>query len=453
MRHLNVLSSAKIAGVRSMTTDLYKDDFSRLTDIEIYGAIEAFTRISEPLNVRPRESFVLDFKEEWSERALRTVAGFAHTFGGLLVVGVSEKDGQPGQLVGVESPGELKTSIASSIATNISPTPAYEIAECSLPGNAARKLAVVRVRPGSQLFYITRKGERPIYVRNEDESVPADAAQLRSLIDRRDRSSQSHVETANRFTRLRNEVALRKTAKLEGSNEIPTNLQIILAPIECPSLSLDSSVEQIFRKLLTRNFAFRYSSGTCDRSDERYISFYDWRWFRSSDRRESVWRLTSDGDVAYSTQARVQPGNNANPSWSLGDTLTDLLLLLAVARSLWRETSSYYGEAQLLLSLNLQNLAFLPSSTADLWPDSTPEAFYRSENFNTALQDSVVSLASQPSTTTLATAVFNSGLPYNSDGIAEMVANILNQLLRGLGHSADLKMLRRAVEVFLDAAR
>jgi hypothetical protein len=88
---------------------------------------------------------------------------------------------QPDELVGIEAIGELKTSIASSIATNISPTPSYEIAECSLPTTPARKLAVIRVRQGNQIYYLTKKGEKPIYVRNEDESIPADAARLRAL--------------------------------------------------------------------------------------------------------------------------------------------------------------------------------------------------------------------------------------------------------------------------------
>ena len=110
-----------------MATDLYRDDFSRLSDAEVFRAIEAFTRISEPIQARPRESFVLDFKKEWGDRALFTVAAFAHTFGGVLIVGVSEKDAQPDELVGIEATGELKTTIASSIATNISPPPSYEI--------------------------------------------------------------------------------------------------------------------------------------------------------------------------------------------------------------------------------------------------------------------------------------------------------------------------------------
>ena len=145
----------------------------------------------------------------------------------------------------------------------------------------------------------------------------------------------------------------------------------------------------------------------------------------------------------------MQPSKELNPSWSLGDTLADVLLLSAVARSLWRQTASFYGEAHLSLNLSVHNLELLPNSTACLWQESTPEALNRMKDLNATLCDSIVSTTEQPPTTTFATAVFNAGLPYDSDGVVEAVANVLNQLLRGLGHSADLKMLRRAVEVFL----
>ncbi len=52
------------------------------------------------------------------------------TFGGLLIVGVNEKDGKPQDIVGVQLGTELKTQIASSISANISPTPSFGIAEC-----------------------------------------------------------------------------------------------------------------------------------------------------------------------------------------------------------------------------------------------------------------------------------------------------------------------------------
>jgi len=445
----NVLKdhSQPLHSPRNMAIDLYKDDFSRLADADVFRAIEAFTRISEPIAVRPRESFVLDFKEEWGDRALRTVAGFAHTFGGLLIVVVSEKDAQPDQLVGVESVGELKPSIASSIATNISPTPPYEIAECNHPGSPGRKLAVVRVRQGHQLHYCTKKGERPVYIRNEDQSLSADAAQLRSLIERKTSASQRQSEVTNRVSALPLSVHLSKTAEMERPAGIPTNLQIVLSPFDHPGLTLDSAVEQQFRKLVNQNFSFRYRDGECQKEEERWLDWYEWRWFRLTDRHESVWRVMSSGDVVYMRQARVSTADGK--AWSLGDTIADLLLLLAVARSLWK-SSSFYGESQLLVNLSVHDLRLCHELATEIWSHPTPDVVYAMQDFNSALRNSIIS-DSQTSGTARATSVFNSGLPY--DAVTDTIANVMNQLLRCLKYSADLNMLRNAVDHFLRAAR
>lgn len=430
--------------------DLYKDDFSRLADEDVFKAIEAFTRISEPLAVRPRESFVLDFKEDWSDGALHTVDGFAHTFGGLLIVGVSENDGQPDAIVGVEGSGELKTRIASSIATNISPTPPYEIAECNHPTKPGRKLAVVRVRAGNQIYYCTKKGDRPIYVRNEDQSPPADAAQLRSLIERRTLEPMGQSVAAERMNTLRPGVNLRRTIALNKNAGIPTTLQILVVPFEHPGLTLDRSVEQQFRKIVNAQFSFRYRDSEVEREEERWVDYYDWRWFRASDTHESVWRITSHGDVVYARQARVQLPNSNTPVWSLGDTTVDLLLFLAVVRSMWK-SSSYYGEGQLLVGLSAQELSLHNELVTEIRKLSDPDVWYAMQNFDSALRDSVISPAVQATGAASATAVFNSGLPY--DAVSETVAHLLNQLLRCLTYAADIGTLRRAVECFFHLAK
>src|SRR5947209_16849501 len=113
-----------------MTTpvDLYKDDLFGIADPDIYSAVEAFTRVAFPPTDRTQEGYLLDFKANWSDSALKTVAAFANTFGGILIVGVSESGGRADALVGIiAGRQELKTSIASGIASNISPTPPYEI--------------------------------------------------------------------------------------------------------------------------------------------------------------------------------------------------------------------------------------------------------------------------------------------------------------------------------------
>src|ERR1700675_3164387 len=163
--------------------DFYKDDLATPEDKDLYSAIEIFTRIALPQAERMQEGYLLDFKALWNDTALKAVAAFANTYGGILVIGVSDKDGRADEIVGVPSQRhELKTRIASMIASNISPTPPYEIRDVVFPDGSGRHLCIVRVRKGTNLFLLTKKGESPVYIRNENESVPADAARLQALL-------------------------------------------------------------------------------------------------------------------------------------------------------------------------------------------------------------------------------------------------------------------------------
>ncbi len=385
-----------------MAADLYKDDLAVLTDAEIRLGIENFIRISEPPESRPRESFLLDFKQEWNDSALQTVAAFAHTFGGILIVGISEQDGVPESIVGVDSRGELQTSIASSIATSISPVPEFTVKDCSVASEPQKKLAVVRVRPGNLIYYYTKKDSRhPIYVRNNDESVPANAAQLRALIERRASAADSQPQITTRLTSLRNVVQLRRTAGLL-QGQAPSRFQVVAIPSEHPSILIDSEVEQQFRKRIQRNFAVADADGKVEKEEDRYVDWYEWRWFNAETTNESVWRLTSAGDAAYATQVRVA-GQNGELAWSLGDIVAELVLFLAVVRSMWK-MFGFYGEATLLLTLAAHDLALRPDLVTNLLPLNNPKLWYLRQEFSAALKDSIMSsLTTQPTTVGAAT--------------------------------------------------
>lgn len=73
--------------------DLYSADLQSVSASELYRGIAEFTRIDKPPADRPREGYLLDFKEDLSDRFLHSVAAMANTFGGLPIVGVSEVDG------------------------------------------------------------------------------------------------------------------------------------------------------------------------------------------------------------------------------------------------------------------------------------------------------------------------------------------------------------------------
>jgi hypothetical protein len=167
-----------------MATDLFTADFSTLKGTDLYNAIIDFTRVNEPPDDRTPESYTVDFKEQWGDKALRVIAGFGNTFGGIVIVGVSEENGKAKAIVGEPSKSELQTRLAASISANIMPTPSYDIAECELPGGTGRRLCVIRVRSSTRIHLLTKKNESPVYIRNADQAIPAPAAELRNLIDR-----------------------------------------------------------------------------------------------------------------------------------------------------------------------------------------------------------------------------------------------------------------------------
>jgi predicted HTH transcriptional regulator len=156
-----------------MPTNLFTDDLNALDNDELYLAIAGFAKTQQS------EGWRHDYTVQWSDLALTKVAAFSNTFGGILIVGVKkEKTDIACELVGVESETEYKTRIASAIAANISPVPSYDVFECHKPNFHNLRFCVVRVRERRSLHLITKKGLVPVYVRNEDQDLPADASQL-----------------------------------------------------------------------------------------------------------------------------------------------------------------------------------------------------------------------------------------------------------------------------------
>ena len=78
-----------------MSNSLFNASLRSLSGSEIYDSVLNFTRVGEPLEDRHQENFTLEFKKVWNDPALKDVAAFANTFGGMIFVGVSEIDGRP----------------------------------------------------------------------------------------------------------------------------------------------------------------------------------------------------------------------------------------------------------------------------------------------------------------------------------------------------------------------
>jgi predicted HTH transcriptional regulator len=135
-----------------MSLDLFAVEFGTINNDQRFSAITSFAQ------AQPTESNRHDFKSVWTNDAIKDVAAFANTFGGILVIGVEKnQNDHTARVVGVTSGSELTTGIASAIATNISSTPSYDIMECHQPTDPNKRFCVVRVRSDARLYLCNQK--------------------------------------------------------------------------------------------------------------------------------------------------------------------------------------------------------------------------------------------------------------------------------------------------------
>jgi hypothetical protein len=436
--------------------DLYKDDFAALGDPELFAAVEAFTRVKLPATDRPQEGYLLDFKETWSISGLHAVAAFANTFGGILLVGVREQQGRADQLVGIETQRqELKTSIASSIATNIAPTPAYEIRDVAFPTDPGRRLCIVRVRKGNSLHLLTKKGDHPVYVRNEDESRPANAAELQALLATRFVSGQAgHADPIEYATSLRsgNNFYVTKVRDVSADGErvrSETFLQVTLRPTQPLMVRLDLSVERQFSGLVRSCYpevaenVYRHgqsigaSFGEYRLRDWYHVTYHEH--FRDY---EMCWGIDSIGAVHFLTEARCKVMDEGAPTdvWSLCDLMTNLDWSIELAHQFW-DYINYVGEASVLAHLHVGPLPLLSRSGGS--QSAFASAFYeRPGPRKRARPLPVDALSGSQRNGISTTAVVDLSYANRWGSHAEPVSVLVNQLLRDLGYATNLVDLR-----------
>ena len=138
----------------------------------------------------------------------------------------------------------------------------------------------MRVRKGNSLYLFTKKGEQPVYIRNEDESRPADAARLQALLAIRSVPGQAITPAAFGYTQpalVTQQIYV--TQAQEGTAPTQrvrseTFLQVSLTPEEPLAVRLDLTVEQKLLSLV-RSCYPELADNVDDRSRNLGASFTD----------------------------------------------------------------------------------------------------------------------------------------------------------------------------------
>lgn len=429
-----------------MAIDLFTDELNSLSDDELFWAIDEFAK------AQPNEGWRHDYAEKWGDSALEKTAAFANTFGGLLLVGVSkQKEDIVCELVGVDSKSEYKTRIASSIAANISPTPLYEIFECCRPGDPYKRFCVIRVRPSRALHLLTKKGLKPVYVRNEDEARPADAAQLRGLIDREKEMQAVPDRASQREPMLLTALVVNRGYQDEDPQTwcysvrtaSDTYVKLALIPAESVPVELERRHELQLADLVARTYPRVWDvvrRNVANQAGARSVDFYEYFWYHKALDYEGRWRITDAGDIAHATQMKCNwPDGKAK--WSVVDLAIHMILFIKLGVQWW-DLIGYFGEGQIGVHLSVHNLDLARSNDGTFMRGFDPR--HQSGPVKTISSDAILA-SSRPHPSASARLKLN----YFSANthLVRTTTSLLNSLLRSLGHAAVWERLEEGVRL------
>lgn len=124
---------------------------------------------------------------------LKSVSAFANTNGGALIFGVDDE----GELVGLADSKKDSEDLSEAIKCDMDPVPEFEL---ELHEQDGRRFMVVRIVAGNETpYYVHLKGHRDAFVRIGNESVKANATQLKRLVLKSEHRSFDSLETGYRL--------------------------------------------------------------------------------------------------------------------------------------------------------------------------------------------------------------------------------------------------------------
>lgn len=424
-----------------MSLDLFAVEFGTINNDQRYSAITSFAQ------AQPTESNRHDFKSVWTNDAIKDVAAFANTFGGILVIGVEKnQNDHTARVVGVSSGSELTTGIASAIATNISPTPSYDIMECYQPTDSNKRFCVVRVRSDARLYLVTKKDiSSPVWVRNADQTIRADAAQLRGMIEREKQS----LDSANLSVQYRRSKLLFDDMPI-GIQHVnwpagtwqrsETFLKAALVPTEMKFVRLDGLEEQRFRALVREyNRRVRQTTGPdsspASDADNRSADFYEYRWYHKKLDHEARWRITSNLDVAHVTQI------GEDGQWSIMDVVSYIALLLTIG-GIWWKSLGYYGEGILFAELSVGSLRLRQGRQGEF------QGLFNPWKGDYAIGGDTVLVSANPKDQAMT--IVKVDFASMHENFPSVVTSLMNGLLRSLGHAVIVEEFEKSLRIIFN---
>ncbi|EXU60605.1 RNA-binding domain-containing protein [Mycoplasma mycoides] len=133
--------------------------------------------------------YKVTFDKKNPDNLLHTVSAFANTKGGRIFIGINDNN----QVVGLENLQVILEDVSEAIKTKIDPNPEFY---CEIEEHKGLKFIVLTIMKGEETpyRYLTKKADAA-YIRSGNQSIKANANQLRNLIFRGTRQSFDTLKT------------------------------------------------------------------------------------------------------------------------------------------------------------------------------------------------------------------------------------------------------------------
>ena len=348
-----------------------KDLFSGRLDLLSFADFEDFLGLREPVEARPTEGTLLDYKVDDSSDCVEAVAAFANTSGGLLFLGVrsdKQQNNAPIAILGIVfSGGDIKARVTAKIVSQVTPRPEFEIGVAQLPNDPGRFVVLVRVREGSYppYQYARERDKIRFPIRVQDTSRMATLRDLEYLFSKRSSFDETTEERVQSFvSQPLFPYILETFDQIVGAERTAKPYHIwSIRPRVSVRLRLDRVFDEVARELVMRCFPdsafgqFWPALMGGDRHILRWQAGVDsqtapqMRWARN-------FEWTSSGNLRFSERIDRR-------DWSGGESVSDLfvssLRFFNMVEDFYR-ARNYFGSLSALHTINLQpNVVLLPN--------------------------------------------------------------------------------------------
>lgn len=158
-----------------------------------------FKDITDFCEQQINENLYLDYKEDINSNSLpKTIAAMANTFGGIIIVGIKDKDSKPDlPIMGIDFREGVREQINNLILSNITPPIFPEVQVCKSDDNL-KMLVIIRISQSNTTPHAIMKNTR-VYIRTELSNEPTeDLASLDKVEWLKDKRNKS-VELRKSF--------------------------------------------------------------------------------------------------------------------------------------------------------------------------------------------------------------------------------------------------------------